>query len=190
MRVVAVLIACYLMSAQSLVTAQSATPRWAGIPDVCAGMRAAGWAPEDPLGGTGGGQARVGGRARIDLCKGARQLPSAAGARTPSRLTLFMQYRGGSNVSLAGEIWNEADRATVLTAMRAELDRLARTLRFTVPPDVAAAVSAADAAEDEAPGVSYRVSTETRAAAIMGQPDVKPEQVPLLLVSLEISEEP
>jgi hypothetical protein len=177
------------MTALALLSAQSGTPRWSAIPDICAGRRAAGWTLDDPLGGNRPGQARVGGRLRIDLCRAERPLPPAARGTAP-RLTLFLQYRGGSSMSLAGEFWNEADRSSLLAALRAEFDRLARELRLTVSSDLATAVSTADTWEDEAPGVSYRVSTETRASALISQPDLKPDQVPLFRVEIVVAEEP
>ena len=165
--------------------AVSAEPRWAAIPDVCGKLRAEGWGAAGVTGPGSGAEATVGGSVKIRLCRVSRALPGG-GTPAPS-LEVFMQYRGGHNASLTASYWRDADRATTLSAAADVAARLARDLGLELPPPAAAAIRAADEYEDTLGGIVTRVSRTTRQSELVSQPDLKPETVPLLAVTVSFS---
>jgi hypothetical protein len=165
---------------------QGKTPQWQKIPQVCKQLRAEGWRPRDPLGDGDHetGEARVGGSVNIFLCKLRLPLP-ARGRGKPSRLELFMQHRGGETLSLKAEVWEAADRAATLDAAATWVTRLLRDLQLPLPADLPVAIRTADPWQDDPANLQFEVSVSKRESAI-GQPDLKPEDVPLLEVTISV----
>ena len=168
--------------------AQKTQPNWDRIPDLCRQLRAEGWRPPpDGIGSPETGERVVGGSLKIFHCHLRRTLPGAGKGAT---VTALMQLRGGNGLSLRAELWSEAQRTATLDAAAQDIARLARDLNITLPGGLAQAVRTAEAFQDEDGNLTFRIRIDTREEELRIQPDLKPQDVPLLAVEIEVEPEP
>lgn len=167
---------------------QRTEPQWAEIRPLCGRLQKEGWKTSDPLGAEEEGRAevRVGGAIGIYLCRVTRVL-STPGRGTPSALEVFMQHRGGDNVTVSARIWRDADREAALAAAAELFTRLARDLRVAVPALLVPAIRRGESFDEDHDGVTFAVTATTRAMERVSQPDLKPEDVPLLNVNVSVT---
>jgi hypothetical protein len=187
MRGVAAWVLLALTAAPVAAGEQGKAPQWAEIRPLCGRLQKEGWKPADPLGQEDEGRAevRVGGRVGIFLCRVKRALPMQ-GRGTPTELEVFMQHRGGDNVSVSARIWRDADRQAALEGAAELFTRLVRDLGMTAPAGFAAAIRQGQEPDEEEDGLRFSVSKRTREMERNSQPDLKPEDVPLLTVDVSI----
>jgi hypothetical protein len=183
--------ACLLLALTAApVTAgeQGKAPQWAEIPALCGRLQKEGWKPADPLGQEEEGRAevRVGGGSGIFLCRVKRALPMH-GRGIPTELEVFMQHRGGDNVSVSARIWRDADRQAALEAAVELFSRLVRDLGVTAPAGFAAAIRQGEDVEEDQDGLTFSVAATTRAMERRSQPDLEPEDVPWLKVDISVA---
>lgn len=166
-----------LTLAAALVTQDAG---WSRVPELCRQLHAEGWRSPD---GDDGGLTELGGALKITLCRLERPLPSA-GRGTPPRLEVFLQGRGGRALTVTADIWDERDRQRTLAAAADRFTTLARSLQLMPPPGLAAATAAGEPWEDDAGGLHYRLSRETREEERRIRPDAAADEIPWLRVTI------
>lgn len=168
---------------------QATSTQWSSIPALCKTLQREGWVPQDPLGREGQptAEAPIGGSLQIFLCRVTRPMVRAKPPR-PARVRVFMQYRGGHVVSVAGAFWTAEHQEKTLSETAAVLSRVAKDVRFTLPAEMLDAIRAGKAWEDISEELEFRVRVESREGELITQPGLKPADVPLLSVEGEVSQ--
>jgi hypothetical protein len=164
--------------------------QWKKVPDLCRQLRAEGWKPKpDGAGDPETGEMRHGGRAlKIFVCQLRQDLPSAAGVRS-GHVDIHMQHGGGDNLSVSASVWTAANRTATLDAAARTLARVARDLNLKLPPELLERVRQGDDSWWEViEDLRFNISKTTREEELLTQPDLKPNDVPL--VTFEISIKP
>jgi hypothetical protein len=164
--------------------------QWKKVPDLCRQLRAEGWKPKpDGAGDPETGEMRHGGRAlKIFVCQLRQDLPSAAGARS-GHVDIHMQHGGGDNLSVSASVWTAANRTATLDTAARTLARVARDLNLKLPPEMLERVRQGDDSWWEVvEDLRFNISKTTREGELLTQPDLKPNDVPL--VTFEISIKP
>jgi hypothetical protein len=163
---------------------------WRKVPDLCRQLRAEGWKPTpDGAGDPKTGEMRYEGRAlKIFVCTLRQDRPSAAGVK-PASVDVFMQHGGGDSLSFSASVWTAADQTATLDAAARALARVARDLNLKMPSNFLDRVRQGDDSSwDTLEDLRFEITKSTRESELMGQPDVKASDVPL--VTFEISIKP
>lgn len=168
-----------------VVSAETGEPQWRKSRDLCRQLRAEGWkaSPEAP-GDPATGEMRHG---NIFVCRLRQHLPARTGDK-PAHIDVFMQHGGGDNLTVIADVWAAADQAATLAAVASTLGRVARELAIALPGDMLEAVKSGERWSDEVDDLSFDLSPTTRASELIGRPDMKPADVPL--VTFKVSVEP
>ncbi len=173
-------------------SADNGGPRWDRVPHVCRVLQAEGWRPLDPLGsGPGPGSATIGGKLALFVCKLDREWPARGKSKAP-RLELFAQRGGGGGLSVRADLWDEAQREPTLREAADLFARLAGELRLA-NPELTQLLDALRRGVPESSDVDelrWEVTTETRRERLVSEPDLRPEDVPLLAVTVAIRPQP
>jgi hypothetical protein len=167
---------------------QAGATQWRKVPDVCRQLRGEGWKPKpDGAGDPKTGEMRYEGRAlKIFVCQLVQDLPSTAGAK-PSNVGVFMQHGGGESLSISASFWTAADRTATLDAAARTLARVARDLDLKLPSNFLERVRQGDDSSwDTLDNLRFDISKTTRESELMTQPDLKPNDVPLLTFEISI----
>ncbi len=177
--------AAVMAAAFAVIPVEAREPQWQKSRGLCGQLRADGWkgSPEGP-GDPATGEMRHG---SIFVCRLRQLMPAQAGGK-PARVDVFMQQGGGDNLTVIAEVWTAADQAPTLVAAASMLGRAARELEIALPGDMLENVMRGEPWEDVVAGLRFDIRKTTRESELVGRPDAKPGDVPL--VEFKVSVEP